>query len=62
MVLLHDEEESLMEDKRNNEAQGAHTCRNPKRHISLVRLLLCEMVAAYYFVWALDLQLWLGSE
>ena len=38
---------SLMEDKRNNETQRPHTCRNPKRHISLtVSLLLWCKIAA----------------
>ena len=53
-VSLHEEE---MEDKRNNEAQKPHTRRNPKRHISLVSLLLwCNMVAinASFGLWACD--------
>ena len=37
---------SLMEDKRNNKVQRAHTCQNPKRRISLVSLLLCHKTAA----------------
>ena len=37
---------SLMEDKRNNEAQGPHTCQNPKWYISLVSLLLWRKIAA----------------
>ena len=45
MVLLDEEEDnSLIEDKRKDKAQRAHTRRNPKRHISLVSfLLLCKM-------------------
>ena len=31
---------SLMKDKRSNKAQRPHTCQNPKRHISLVSLLV----------------------
>ena len=42
---------SLMEDKRNNEAQRPHTRRNPKRHISLVSLLWHKIVAVRCFVW-----------
>jgi len=54
---------SLMEDKRNNKVQSLHTCWNPKRHISLVSLLLwCKMVAIRCFVLALGLWLWSGSE
>jgi len=53
-------EKSLMEDKRNDKAQRPQTRRNPKRHISLVSLLLwCKMVAIRCFVWAIGLS---GSE
>ena len=52
-----------MEDKRNNEAQRPHTHRNPKRHISLVSLLLsCKIVAVRCFIWHLGLRMWSGSE
>jgi len=51
-----------MENKRNSEAQRPHTRRNPKRHTSLVSLLLHKIVAIHCFVWTLGLQLWLGSE
>jgi len=45
---------SLMEDKRNNEAQRPLARWNPKRHIPLVSLSLWrEMVAVHPFVWAL---------
>ena len=48
---------SLLEDKRNNEAL------RPKRHISLESLLLCRKIAAVqYFVWRLDLQMWLSQS
>ena len=54
---------SLIEDKRNNKAQRPHTCRNPKRHISLVSLLLCiKIVSIRCFLWALHLQMWAASE
>ena len=46
---------NLMEDKRNKEAQRPHTCQNPKRHISLVSLLLWHKMVAVCFVWALGL-------
>jgi len=52
-ILFHcmKKKKSLMEDKRNNEAQRPHTRRNPKRHISLVSLLLWRKIAAVrYFV------------
>ena len=44
MILLN-EEESLMEDKRNNDVQRPHTRWNPKRHISLMSLLFCHTIA-----------------
>ena len=48
---------SLLEDKRNNEAQRSHTPQNLKRHISLVSLLLWhKMVAVRCFIWDLGLQ------
>ena len=54
---------TLIEDKRKDKAQRAHTRRNPKRHISLVSLLLWrKMVAVRCFVWALGLRLWSVSE
>jgi len=52
-----------MEDKSNNEVQRPLICRNPKRHILLVSLLLWrKIVAIRYFVWALGLRLWAVSE
>jgi len=52
-----------MEDERNNEAQRPHAHQNPKRHISLVSLLLwCKTVAVRCFVWHLGLRMWSGSE
>jgi len=52
-----------MEDKNNNEVQRPHTCQNPKRHISLVSLLIChKIVAVQYFVWRLGLRMWSGRE
>jgi len=52
-----------MEDKSNNEAQRPHTRWNPKRHISLVSLLLCcKITAVRCFVWCLGLQMWAGNE
>ena len=49
---------SLIEDKRKDKAQRAHTRRNPKRHIPLVSLLvLCKMVAVHCFIWPLGLRL-----
>jgi len=52
-----------MEDKRNNEVQRPGTRRNPKRHISLVSLLLWYKIAAVRcFVWCLGLRMWSGSE
>ena len=64
MLSLHEEEEEeLMEDKRNNKAQMPHTPWNPKRHISLVNLLLChKIVAVQWFIWCLGLRMWAGSE
>jgi len=54
---------SLMEDKRNNEAQRPLSPRNPKMHILLVSLLLWhKIVAVHPFVWALGLRLWSVSE
>ena len=54
---------NLIEDKRKDEVHRAYTCRNPKRHIPLVSLLLWrEMVTVCSFVWALGLRLWSGSE
>jgi len=44
-------EKSLMEDKRNNETQKPHTHQNPKRHISLVRLLCCKIAAVAMMLW-----------
>ena len=50
---------SLIEDKGKGKAQKAHTCRNPKRHIPLVSLLLWhEMMAVRCFIWSLALRLW----
>ena len=50
---------SLIEDKRKDKAQRAHTCQNPKRHIPLASLLLWhKMVAVHCFVWPLGLRLW----
>ena len=58
MVLLHVEEEEPNGEQRSTEA-----CWNPKRHISLVSLLLCRKIAAVRcFVWRLGLQMWSGSE
>ena len=58
-ILLREDEEN----KSNNKAQRTHTRQNLKRHIPLVSLLLWhKMVAIRYSVWALGLQLWLGSE
>jgi len=52
-----------MEDRRNNKAQRPHTRWNPKKHISLMSLLLgCKMAAVWCFVWHLGLQMWSGSE
>jgi len=52
-----------MEDKRNNKAQRPHTHQNPKRHISLMSLLLChKIVAVRCFIWHLGLQMWSGCE
>ena len=54
---------SLIEDKRKDKAQRAHTHRNPKKHIPLVSLLLWrKMVAVYCFVWPLGLRLWSRSQ
>ena len=54
---------NLIEDKRKDKVQRAHTRRNPKRHIPLVSLLLWrKMVAVRCFVWALGLRLWSVSE
>ena len=63
MVSLDEEEtSSLIEDKRKDKAQRAHTRRNPKRHIPLVSLLLLrKMVAVHCFVWPLGLRLWSSS-
>jgi len=56
-ILLHEEEPK--EDKRNNKVQRPHTRQNPKRHISLVSLLLChKIVAVQCFAWGLGLQMW----
>ena len=50
---------ALIEDKRKDKAQRAHTRRNPKRHITRVSLLLWrKMVAVHCFVWPLGLRLW----
>ena len=44
-------------------ADRAYTCRNPKRHIPPVSLLLWhKVVTMRCFVWALGLRLWSGSE
>jgi len=49
--------------EKENGARRPHTCRNPKRHISLVSLLLWhKIVALRCFVWCLGLQMWSGSE
>ena len=54
---------SLIEDKRKDKAQRAHTRRNPKRHIPMVSLLLLrKMVAMHCFVWSLVLRLWSVSQ
>ena len=54
---------SLIEDKRKDKAQRAHTRRNPKRHIPLVSLLLLhKMVAVHCFVWPLGWRLWSVSQ
>ena len=54
---------SLIEDKRKDKEQTAHTRRNPKRHIPLVSLLLWhKMVAVHCFVWPLGLRLWSVSQ
>ena len=54
---------SLIEDERRDKTQRTYTCRNPKRHIPLVSLLLWRnMVAMRYFVWPLALRLWSVSE
>ena len=54
---------SLIEDKRKDKVQMAHTHRNPKRHIPLVSLLLLhKMVDVHCFVWPLGLQWWSGSQ
>ena len=50
---------SLMEDKRNKKVQRTHTHQNPKRHFSLVSLLLGRKIAAVQcFVWHLGLRTW----
>ena len=52
-----------MEDEKNNGVQRPHTRRNPKRHISLVSLLLWRKIAAVQcFVWRLGLRMWSDSE
>ena len=49
---------SLIEDERKDKAQRTYTRRNPKRHMSLVSLLLWRrMVAVHCFIWPLALQL-----
>jgi len=47
-----------MEDKRNNEVQRPHIC----LHILLVSGEFVVMGGCLLLVWALGLQLWLGSE
>jgi len=50
---------NLLKDERKYMMQREHTCRNPKRHISLVSLLLWhKMVVVHCFVWGLCLRLW----
>ena len=42
----------LIEDKRKDKVQRAHTHWNPKRHVPLVSLLLWrKMVAVHCFIW-----------
>ena len=54
---------SLIEDKRKDKAQRAHTRQDPKRHIPLVSLLLWrKMVGVHCFVWPLALRLWSVSQ
>ena len=57
MVSWHvEEEDHLIEDKRNGKMQNR---RNYKRHIPQVSLLLwLKMVAVCCFVWPLALRLW----
>ena len=52
-----------MKDKRNNKAQRPHTRQNPKKHMSLVSLLLCHKISAVQcFIWHLGLRMGSGSE
>ena len=57
------DEDNLIEDKRKDKVQRAHTRRNPKRHIPLVSLLLWhKMVAMCCFIWPPALRLWSGRQ
>ena len=40
MVSLHEEDGNQFEDTRKDKAQRVHTCRNPKKHMPLMNLLL----------------------
>ena len=61
--LGEEEDSSLIEDKRKDKAQRAHTRRSSKRHIPLMSLLLWrKMVAVHCFVWLLDLRPWSVSQ
>jgi len=60
MASFHGEERQLIEDQRKSRV---YTCRNPKRHIPPINLVLWrKIITIHFFVLALYLQLWSMSE
>ena len=55
MIFWHEEDNYLIEGKRNGKAQKADICWNYKRHISPVRFLLWRKMVAVH--WPLALRL-----